>query len=107
MFDLPVHSLRFRAEVTSPLRLPLSTGAALRGALFGALRAQFCAASSATACGQPPAMLDCPVCFLLAPLAAGDRRGQDVPRPYVLRVAPDVPRVYAPGQSFEFTLATF
>ncbi len=107
MFDLAVHLLRFRAEVTRPLRLPPAAGAALRGALFGALRAEFCAAAGSPACGQPPVAGSCPVCFLLAPQVAGNRRGQDVPRPYALRVPPAAPREYQPGQSFEFTLATF
>ena len=42
--ELHAHLLRFRAEVTAPLRLPLAAGAALRGALFSTLRRQFCAA---------------------------------------------------------------
>lgn len=107
LFDLAVHLLRFRAEVTAPLQLPPASGAALRGALFEALRAQFCLAGATPACGQPDLAARCPVCFLLAPVDASHRRGRDVPRPYVLRVAPEAPRTYAPGQTFEFTLATF
>jgi hypothetical protein len=107
MFDLAVHLLRFRAEVTSPLRLPPAAGAALRGALFGTLRAQFCAVGGGPTCGQPPAAAGCPVCYLLAPTQPGRHGGQDVPRPYVLRVPLDAPRAYASGQPFEFTLATF
>ena len=56
---------------------------------------------------------NCPVCFLLAPVDEQDRRGRDVPRPYVLR-APSAngrdsvrPVGYAPGQTLEFGLATF
>ncbi|MCC7367678.1 MAG: CRISPR system precrRNA processing endoribonuclease RAMP protein Cas6 [Chloroflexi bacterium] len=108
-----VHLLRFRAEVTAPLLLPPAAGAALRGALFGALRQQFCLAGRGPRCGRPELAASCPVCFLLAPVDEQDRRGRDVPRPYVLR-APmlDVPEVvrpltYAPGQHLEFELATF
>jgi hypothetical protein len=104
-FDLAVYLLRFRAEVTSPLRLPAAAGAALRGALFGALRGRFCAAGGGPGCGQAPVAEDCPVCCLLAPREQGHRRGQDVPRPYVLRVAPGAPLTYTLGQTFEFTLA--
>jgi len=107
VFDLDVHWLRFRAEVTAPLRLPPAGGAALRGALFGALRAQFCLAGGGPECGQPALAARCPVCFLLAPVEEGNRRGQDVPRPYVLRLAPDRPAAYGPGQTFEFELGTF
>jgi hypothetical protein len=107
VFDLEVHQLRFRAEVTASLRLPAARGAALRGALFAALRAQFCLAGGGPDCGRPPVAADCPVCFLLAPVDAGNRHGQDVPRPYVLRVALDGPPAYAPGETFEFGLSTF
>lgn len=106
-FDLDVHVLRFRAEVTSPLRLPRAAGAALRGALFGALRAQFCVAGGGPECGRPDAAAGCPVCFLLAPVDAGNRRGQDVPRPYVLRPPVGGPATFAVGQHFEFELVTF
>jgi hypothetical protein len=105
---LDVHVLRFRAEVTSELWLPVAAGAALRGALFGALRVGFCLAAQGPDCGRPDLAARCPVCFLLAPVEAGHRRGQDVPRPYTLRV-PFAGRavMYAPGQSFEFGMATF
>jgi hypothetical protein len=108
-----VHLLRFRAEVTAPLRLPPAAGAALRGALFGALREQFCLAGRGPTCGRPDLAANCPVCFLLAPVDEGERRGRDVPRPYVLRApatdgrgAPG-PASFAPGQALEFGLATF
>jgi hypothetical protein len=106
-FDLDVHILRFRAEVTGPLRLPPAAGAALRGALFAALRAQFCLAGAGPDCGRPAVATSCPVCFLLAPVEAGHRRGQDVPRPYVLRAPTQGALTYAPGQTLEFELATF
>ena len=102
-----VHLLRFRAEVTAPLRLPVATGAALRGALFAALRAQFCLAGRGPDCGRPELAASCPVCFLLAPVDEADRRGRDVPRPYVLRPPLDGTLEYAPGRTFEFGLATF
>lgn len=108
-----VHQLRFRAEVTAPLRLPPAAGAALRGALFGALREQFCLAGRGPLCGRPAVVVSCPVCFLLAPVDEHDRRGRDVPRPYVLRAptgdAPGVvrPLIFASGQHLEFELATF
>jgi hypothetical protein len=107
MFDLDVHLLRFHAEVTGPLRLPAAGGAALRGALFGALRAQFCVAEGGPDCGSPEAAARCRVCFLLAPVEVGNRRGQDVPRPYVLRLPPEGPRAYTPGDTLAFELATF
>ncbi len=106
MGELQVHVLRFRAEVTAPLRLPAAAGAALRGALFEALRAQFCVAGGGPTCGTAPAVAGCPVCFLLAPVDEGAARGRDVPRPYALS-APAGPAAYAPGATLEFGLATF
>ncbi len=107
MVGLQVHLLRFRAEVMTPLRLPPAAGAALRGALFGTLRRQFCLAGQGPGCGQPRVAASCPVCFLLAPVDEAERRGRDVPRPYVLRPPLRGPRSYAPGQPFEFELITF
>jgi hypothetical protein len=107
VFDLAVHLLRFRAEVTRPLRLPPAAAAALRGALFAALRQQFCFAACGPDCGRPAVAASCPVCFLLAPVEPGNRRGQDLPRPYVLRFPSEGPLAYAPGQTFDFGLATF
>jgi len=108
-----VHLLRFKAEVTAPLRLPPATGAALRGALFGALREQFCLAGRGPLCGKPELASSCPVCFLLAPVDVADRRGRDVPRPYVLRAPVADLRAgsgavsYVSGRHLEFGLATF
>ncbi len=107
MAGFEVHLLRFRAEVTAPIRLPPAAGAALRGALFGALRTQFCLAGRGPACGSAELAQSCPVCFLLAPVDPGERRGRDVPRPYVLRPPTGGSTVHEAGQSFEFGLATF
>ncbi len=107
MAELQAHLLRFRAEVLTPLRLPPAAGAALRGALFGTLRRQFCLAGRGAGCGQPALAASCPVCFLLAPVDETERRGRDVPRPYVLRPPWHGPQSYAPGQLFEFELITF
>jgi hypothetical protein len=102
-----VHVLRLRAEVSSPLQLPAAAGAALRGALFGALRGQFCLAAGGPLCGRLPLAADCPVCFLLAPVDERGPRGRDVPRPYTLRPPDDAARRYEVGEALEFTLTTF
>ncbi len=107
MAGFQAHKLRFRVEVTTPLRLPPAAGAALRGALFGALRTQFCLAGRGPDCGAPALAASCPVCFLLAPVEEHHPRGRDVPRPYVLQAPAGAALEYAPGQPLEFGLTTF
>lgn len=102
-----IHRLRFRADVTAPLRLPAAAGAALRGALFSALRRQFCLAAGGPQCGRPELAAACPVCFLLAPVEERNPRGRDVPRPYTLRAPSDAARSYEASESFEFGFSTF
>lgn len=100
-----VHQLRFSAEVAGPLQLPPHKGSTLRGALFEALRVQFCL--SRDACGSPAATRACPVCFLLAPAQEDAPRGRDLPRPYVLRPPADGRTRYEPGERFTFGFLTF
>lgn len=107
MSDLPTYVLRFHAEVSTPLELPPAAGAALRGALFEALRRHFCLAAAGPQCGRAPIAAACPVCFLLAPVEEGNRRGRDVPRPYVLRGPRNSGRRYQRGERFTFELVTF
>jgi hypothetical protein len=107
MAEFQAYLLRFRGEVIAPLQLPAAVGAALRGALFNALQAQFCLAGRSPGCGAPELARHCPVCFLLAPVDTGNRRGRDVPRPYVLAAPFGGPMSYAPGQVLEFGLTTF
>lgn len=111
--DLPVHLLRFVARVDEELRLPAPPGSALRGALFEALRRQFCLELAGSLPGRgragecSRALTDaCPVCFLMQPYAPEAERGADVPRPYVLRPPLDVRARYLPGEQFEFGLVT-
>ena len=105
--EFHVHVLRFRATVTSELYLPAAAGAALRGALFGALRRQFCLPAGGPDCGRASLVEAYPVCFLLAPVDESNAFGRDVVRPYVLRVPPTMPRTFARDQPLEFALATF
>lgn len=103
---LTLHLLRFRGVVTAPLQLPLAAGAALRGALFNALRSQCCLAGRGPGCGTPALAQSCPVCFLLAPISPDDPRGRDIPRPYVLE-PPDGASIAIPeGGVLELRLLT-
>lgn len=99
------HQLRFVAEMEGPARLPPHKGPTLRGALFDALRADFCL--TPRACGSPSVAHACPVCFLLAPVDERAARGRDIPRPYVLCPPVDGRTSYEPGERFEFRFVTF
>ncbi len=112
--DLPVHLLRLVARVDEEVRLPALPGSALRGALFEALRRQFCLEFAGSSSGRgragecSRALSDaCPVCFLMQPYAPEAERGADVPRPYVLRPPLDGQTHYAAGERFSFSLVTF
>jgi hypothetical protein len=112
--DLPVHLLHFVARVQEPVHLPPHPGAALRGALFEALRRQFCLEIGAGQAGWgragecSRALTDaCAVCFLMQPYAPEAERGADVPRPYVLRPPLEGKTHYTADERFSFGLVTF
>jgi hypothetical protein len=108
MDNFTAHCLRFVCDVCSPLELTEHPGSALRGALFGALRAQFCANLAAPACASCPHHTQCPVCLLVATVDDQAARGQEPPRPYV--IVPPLAKsagIYSPGDTLEFGLTLF
>ncbi len=105
--SLQAYHLRVRATATGPLELHEHTGAALRGAFFGALWGRFCVNKEALTCAACPLVQVCPVSTLVAPLRDEAPRGRDVPRPYAIRPPVGHARTFAPGESFEFGLTVF
>lgn len=107
MLALQAHLLRFVVEATSPIHLRGHKGSAIRGAFFHALRGGFCTFPSSKSCRECSLWATCPVCFLVASLDESSERGQDVPRPYVVRPPVDSREVYNPGDGMEFGITLF
>ncbi len=123
MKDFTAHQLRFVAEVTQPLVMPDFPGSALRGALFRALIAQFCANQPVLehgGCPVCPLLSACPVAYLAATLDPQSDRGENVPRPFTIEPPLQVdetparptadrptPTVFDTGACFEFGLTMF
>ena len=88
---LTAHRLEFTVEALTPVALNEHQGAALRGALFHALRGQergswagFCVQKHLASCAECMAVAACPVAALVSTLDPAAERGRDVPRPYVI-----------------------
>ncbi len=124
MHHFTAHRLRFVAEVKETIELNEHQGAAIRGALFHALRNRFCGNRETAECAACPRATDCPVAFLVSTLKPGADRGRDLPRPYTIQpplptgdasqpenhrgtTAGHSPLRYEPGQPFTFGLTLF
>jgi len=112
MNNFTAHQLHFTCEVQTPILLNEHQGSAIRGALFHALRHQFCyskktAENLAKDCGECAVWATCPICFLVATRNPEGKRGVDVPRPYVIEPPLDGKTRYQPGETLEFGLTMF
>ncbi len=104
MNDFTAHQLHFTCEVQTPILLNEHQGSAIRGALFHALRNQFCFNKKAKDCGECALWATCPICFLVATRNPQSGRGMDVPRPYVIEPPLKREMRYEPGEVFSFGL---
>ncbi len=100
--ELTVHLLRVECRTTAPLALPAFTGSALRGALLGALRGNFCPDGGRSECAPCPLADSCPISRLIATVDRDGARGEEAPRPYVLRPVEAEDRLLAAGAPFSF-----
>ncbi len=82
-------------------------GAAIRGAIFGAVRYQFCVRKELESCHQCQLVANCPVSFLLATVDETGRRGDDVPRPYTVQPPLGPAARYEAGESLEFGVTLY
>lgn len=82
-------------------------GAAIRGAIFGVVRHQFCVRKDLESCHPCPVVSTCPVSFLLATVDEAGRRGDDVPRPYSVQPPLGPGMRYAPGDTLEFGVTLY
>lgn len=102
--ELSAHMLRVECRATAPLALPAFTGSALRGALLGSLRSSFCPDRGRADCAPCPLAGVCPVSRLIATVDASASRGEEAPRPYVLRPVEAEARNLEAGGDFRFGL---
>ena len=107
MDNFTAHQLHFTCEVQTPILLNEHQGSAIRGALFHALRNQFCFNKKVKDCGECAVWATCPFCFLVATRNPEGKRGVDVPRPYVIEPPLDGKTRYQPGDTLEFGLTMF
>ncbi len=107
MNNFTAHQLHFTCEVQTPILLNEHQGSAIRGALFHALRWQFCFNKEAKSCGECALWATCPICFLVATRDLESKRGVEVPRPYIIESSLDDKIRYEPGEALEFGLTMF
>jgi hypothetical protein len=100
--ELAAHLLRIECRTAAPLALPAFTGSALRGALLGALRGSFCPDGGRADCAPCPLAGVCPISRLIATVDAENARGEEAPRPYVLRPVEAAGRLLGAGEPFRF-----
>lgn len=85
MDNFKAHRLRFVTEVQTTIELNEHQGSAIRGALYHAMRNQFCNYKQADECTVCPLVTTCPVATLLSTLRPGAPGGRDVPRPFTIQ----------------------
>jgi hypothetical protein len=107
MGTLVTHHFLFTALVVSPLELDEHSGSSLRGNLFEAVWQRFCTNKAARTCAECPLHQLCPVSALVAPLREENKRGRDIPRPYVILPPLEGERRLAPGETLTFGLTLF
>jgi len=116
---LVAHRLRVECTAETAIVLPLVRGPVLRGALVGALLADFCPVRGGEGCGSPELAAACPVCTLLASGEEGQgaestragrddgRHGVDAPRPFTVEPPLGGNGAVAPGDPLSFGLTLF
>ncbi|MBI4330810.1 MAG: CRISPR system precrRNA processing endoribonuclease RAMP protein Cas6 [Chloroflexi bacterium] len=102
-----VYNLKFDCEATAPIVFTRNTGSVLRGALYGALRRDFCLNQRLTSCRDCPTADLCPICQLVATVDRDSPRGVEVPRPFALEPVVSDNLCYRPGETFSFGLTLF
>lgn len=99
MHGLSILHLRFTVRAEEPISFQDQPGSALRGALYGVLRNNFC--SEVLGFSGPDHTSTCPVCWLLRAEDTEAGRGKDVARP--LMIQPPLGQThFAPGDTFTF-----
>lgn len=104
---LQAHVLRFECQALTAISVPPYKGSMIRGALFGALRRDFCLDRRAPACSRCQVHQVCPVCSLLATVDEESPRGVEVARPCTVEPPLEGQTLYQPGDTFTFGITLF
>jgi hypothetical protein len=107
MDQLTAYQLRFTCEATTDIVMPPYKGSMIRGALFSALRRDFCLDPRTPVCADCRVRQACPVCCLLATVDEEALRGVEVARPCTVEPPLEGRSVYAPGDRFQFGITLF
>jgi hypothetical protein len=107
MNNFTAHQLHFTCEVQTSILLNEHQGSAIRGALFHALRRQFCYNREAKDCGDCAVWATCPICFLVSTRNPQSKRGIEVPRPYIIEPPLNGKTHYESGEILKFGLTMF
>jgi hypothetical protein len=86
---------------------PPFKGSMIRGALFSALRRDFCLDQQGRTCADCKVRQACPVCSLLATVDEDSPRGIEVARPCTVEPPLDGRTLYGPGDHFSFGVTLF
>lgn len=107
MTPLVAHRLRVLCTAETALMLPVVRGPVVRGALVGALLADFCPVQGGDGCGASGLAAVCPVCALLSGSEEGTGHGLETPRPFTVEPPLGSHGALSPGDPFEFGLTLF
>lgn len=107
MTTFTAHRLTFCCRVVEPIVMREHKGSAIRGAIFGAVRHQFCVRKELDSCHPCQLVSTCPVSFLLATVDESGRRGDDVPRPYTVQPPLGQAVRYEAGEHLEFGVTLY
>jgi hypothetical protein len=105
--NLHAYVLRFYCQAATEIATPPYKGSMLRGALFAALRHDFCLDQHGPACMDCHLRSVCPVCCLLATADEDSPRGLEVVRPCTIEPPLDGRTLYRPGDELTFGLTLF
>lgn len=105
--DLKAFVLRFECRAVTDIAMPPFKGSMVRGALFSALRQDFCMERRSLQCSGCPARQACPVCALLATVDDQGSRGLEVARPCTVEPPLETETRYGPGGRFSLGVTLF
>lgn len=104
---LRAHRLRFECRALTEIVAPPYKGSMIRGALFAALRGDFCLDQKSSSCLDCCLRQACPVCSLLATADEESPRGIEVARPCTVEPPLESRTLYEPGDHFSFGITLF